>query len=326
MTNPLTFPILHRLADGSFHSGEALAAHFKVSRSTVWNAVKHAETLGVEIFSVRGKGYRLSQPLDLLRADRILAALGPASNAVQLFVHDQLDSTNRWLMQQAANGAVHLSCAVTSHQTQGRGRRGRVWQSALGNSLTFSLLWRFESGAAALSGLSLAVGLALGQAFAEMGVVVGLKWPNDVLVEYRKLAGILIELQGDMEGPSAAVIGVGINLRLPERMLAQIDQAAIDLQSLKAAPVEASMVLGIVLKHMLQVIGRFEREGFAALVPDWQAMHVYHQQPVRLLMPDATERHGVVAGVAEDGSLLVTTEAGEQRFTSGEISLRKAVA
>jgi BirA family transcriptional regulator, biotin operon repressor / biotin---[acetyl-CoA-carboxylase] ligase len=326
MTNPLTFPILHRLADGGFHSGEALAAHFKVSRSTVWNAVKHAETLGVEIFSVRGKGYRLSQPLNLMRADRILAALGPTATLVSLFVHDQLDSTNRWLMQQAATGAAHLSCAVTSHQTHGRGRRGRVWQSALGDSLTFSLLWRFDSGAAALSGLSLAVGLALGLAFEEMGVAVDLKWPNDVLVDYRKLAGILIELQGDMEGPSAAVIGVGINLRLPERMQAQIDQAATDLQSLTAEPLDANRVLGIVLKHMLQVISRFEREGFAALASEWQAMHVYHQQAVRLLMPDATERHGVVAGVAEDGSLRVMTEAGEQRFTSGEISVRKAVA
>jgi BirA family biotin operon repressor/biotin-[acetyl-CoA-carboxylase] ligase len=326
MTNPLTFPILHRLADGSFHSGEALAAHFKVSRSTVWHAVKHAETLGVEIFSVRGKGYRLSQPLNLLRADNILAAMGPGAIPVQLLVHDQLDSTNRWLMQQAASGAAHLSCAVTSHQTHGRGRRGRVWQSALGNSLTFSLLWRFDTGAAALSGLSLAVGLALGQAFAEMGVTVALKWPNDVLVEYRKLAGILIELQGDMEGPSAAVIGVGINLRLPERMRAQIDQAAIDLQSLQAEPVDANVVLGIVLKHMLLVITRFEQQGFAALAAEWQAMHVYHHQPVRLLMPDATERHGVVAGIAEDGSLLVTTEAGEQRFTSGEISLRQGAA
>jgi BirA family biotin operon repressor/biotin-[acetyl-CoA-carboxylase] ligase len=216
--NTLTFPILRLLADGRFHSGEAIARHFRVSRTTVWNALQEAEALGVQIFSVRGRGYRLPEPVAWLERDAVLDAIGEQRAWYKLELHDHLESTNSYLMQQAALGAPHASCVAASLQTRGRGRRGRVWQSGLGASLTFSLLWRFQSGAAALSGLSLAVGVAMVRSFRAFGIAEAqLKWPNDLVVErqgqFRKLAGILIELQGDMEGPSAAVIGIGVNLR-----------------------------------------------------------------------------------------------------------------
>lgn len=320
--NALTFPILRLLADGKFHSGEDIARHFNVSRTSVWNALQHAEQLGVEIFSVQGRGYKLPQPVALLDEQSILSTLGDQAALVQIEVHDHLASTNSYLMQNI-HVARHATCVVANLQTGGRGRRGRSWHAGLGASLTFSLLWRFQCGASALSGLSLAVGVALMRSLHEFGISDSqLKWPNDVLINREKLAGILIELQGDMEGPSTAVIGMGINLNLPDNLKQQIEQPVTDLASVFNGTINPNHLLGILLKHLSNVLFAFEQGGFAALRDEWTQHHAYHEQDVRMLMPDGREIHGVVQGITEDGSLLVTTAEGVQRFISGEISLR----
>jgi BirA family transcriptional regulator, biotin operon repressor / biotin---[acetyl-CoA-carboxylase] ligase len=329
--NTLTFPILRLLADGKFHSGEAIAQHFKVSRTTVWSALQEAEALGVEIFSVRGRGYRLPEPISLVERDAVLDAVGEQRAWFRLEVHDHLESTNSYLMKQAAQGAPHATCVTALLQSKGRGRRGRAWQAGLGASLTFSLLWRFQCGAAALSGLSLAVGVALIRTFHSLGISqTQLKWPNDLVVQQqgqmRKLAGILIELQGDMEGPSAAVIGIGINLRLPEQVKKHIDQPAIDLAALSNQWQQPSELLGLLLKHLGQALSTFEQQGFTALSEEWTKHHAYQNQAVRMLLPDGRETQGTARGVAEDGILLVETAGGIQRFSSGEISLRGVTA
>ncbi len=315
----LTFPILQVLADGNFHSGEALAQQFKVTRATIWNAVKHAETLGIEVFSVRGRGYKLPQAIELLDKNEVLKSIGEQRAWFKLEVLDEVASTNTYLMQQ--KGAAHATCVVAHVQTHGKGRRGRTWISQLGASLTFSLLWRFQCGAAALSGLSLAVGVALIRALMSLGVNnAQLKWPNDVLVDGKKLAGILIELQGDLEGPSAAVIGVGFNLNLPKNVLESIDQPAIDLTTIKQ--INQSELLGVLLKHLADVLSSFEAHGFIGLRNEWLRYHAYENKPVRMLLPDGRDVQGMVKGVADDGILLVETALGLQRFSAGEISLR----
>lgn len=323
--NTLTFPILRLLADGKFHSGEAIASHFGVTRATVWNALRDAESLGVEIFSVRGKGYSLPEPLRLLDAERIAARLGEQKHDFHLEIHERIDSTNSHLMRQAGAGALHRTCAVAQVQTAGRGRRGRAWQGGMGNSLAFSLLWRFECGAGGLSGLSLAVGVALIRALHELGAHgAALKWPNDVLQEQQKLAGILIELQGDMDGPSAAVIGVGINLKLPEAMRRLIDQPATDLTTMLGREIDPNEVLGALLCHLDSVLEGFEQSGFEGLRDEWMAHHAFHGRAVRMLMPDGRVVEGVVAGIASDGALLVEVAGEIQRFMAGEISMRGA--
>ncbi|PPC93066.1 MAG: biotin--[acetyl-CoA-carboxylase] ligase [Methylotenera sp.] len=320
--NILSFPILRLLTDGKFHSGEDIAAHFKTSRATVWNAIQNAEALGVEVFSVRGRGYKLPQPITLLDETTILNAIGEQRSWFKLEVHDHLESTNSYLMKKASAGEAHATCVAANLQTKGRGRRGRQWQAGLGASLTFSLLWRFQCGASALSGLSLAVGVALIRTLHEFGIKQAqLKWPNDVLIGGEKLAGILIELQGDMEGPSAAVIGIGINLNLPSKIKQQIDQPATDLNRVAAA-INPNALLGVLLKHLAEVLNNFEQAGFAQVRDEWLKYHAYHQKPVRMLHPDGRETSGTAIDVAEDGILLVKTSLGEQRFSSGEISLR----
>jgi len=321
--NTLTFPILKLLADGKFHSGEAIAQHFNVSRATIWNALKDAETLGIEVFSVRGRGYKLPQAVTLLDESAVFNAMGEIQSFLKLEIHDHLESTNSYLMQKLSNGQTHASCVAANLQTKGRGRRGRHWQASLGASLTFSLLWRFQCGASALSGLSLAVGVALMRTLHGFGITQArLKWPNDVLVNREKLAGILIELQGDMDGPSNAVIGVGINLNLPNSIKQQIDQPTTDLASVTTQAIDPNELLGTLLTHLANVLRDFEQNGFDDLRNEWTQHHTYHQQQVRMLMPDGREVIGVVQGIAEDGVLLVETDNGLQRFTSGEISLR----
>lgn len=321
--NALTFPILRLLTDGKFHSGEDIATHFNTSRATVWNAIQDAEALGVQVFSVRGRGYKLPHAITLLDEQSILNAIGEQRAWFKLEVHDHLDSTNSYLMKKASAGEAHATCVVANLQTKGRGRRGRSWMAGLGGSLTFSLLWRFQCGASALSGLSLAVGVALIRALHEAGVTQAqLKWPNDVLISGEKLAGILIELQGDMEGPSAAVIGVGINLKLPNNIKQQIDQPAIDIDSASTVTINANELLGSLLKHLADVLRNFEQKGFAHVRDEWLKHHAYQQKPVRMLHPDGRETTGIAIDVAEDGILLVRTPLGEQRFSSGEISLR----
>ena len=206
--SPLTFRTLRLLADGEFHSGEALARTLRVSRTTVWKALQGLEEWGVTLFKVHGRGYRLVTPVDWLDVQQINRHLGAHQEELQVHVVDTVDSTNSLLLAEAQAGAPSGLAVAAELQTRGRGRRGRGWHTGLGDALTFSLLWRFRQGVGALHGLSLAVSVALVRALRALGATEAMvKWPNDVLWRQHKLAGVLIEVQGGAAGPSAAVIG-----------------------------------------------------------------------------------------------------------------------
>lgn len=324
--SPLTIPILRTLSDGAFHSGEALAEKFGVSRATIWNALQGLDQLGVRLFKIRGRGYQLADPIEWLETHLIADYLGPSAKHIDMQILDVAESTNSLLMQRVAQGG-NAQCIVAEMQTQGRGRRGRVWHGALGGSLTFSLLWRFNFGVSQLSGLSLAVGVALVRALNELGYSgVHLKWPNDLVHGYRKLGGVLIEIQGDAMGPSTAVIGVGLNLHLPEQVKNKIDQAMVDLNTIMQPAASRNALMGSALRHLAEMLVLFESEGFEALRAEWELVHAYHAKPVVIRMPDGAEIHGVVRSVASDGAIILDTASGERRFGSGEISMRPAPA
>lgn len=321
---PQTLALLRLLADGEFHSGEVLAKQLGVSRASVNNALQGVSQYGLNLYSVRGRGYRLVESPQWLDAAR----LGAALRTPALFHLDILDSgisSNTLLLQRAAQGAPCGSVLAVEWQSAGRGRLGRTWHSGLGNALTFSLLWRFESGLAALSGLSLAVGVALMRVLRKLGVAgAGLKWPNDVVSERGKLAGILIEAQGDMLGPSAVVIGVGLNLRLPPAVAQRIDQPVSSLAQELAELPERNRLLALLLQELADMLGGFLPQGFASLRAEWESYHVYQGRQVRMLLPDGTQVGGVVHGVTGDGALRIETVRGMQVFNAGEISLREA--
>ena len=323
--NALTFHALRMLADGEFRSGEAMARVLGVSRASVWNALNALDDAGIEIFKVRGRGYRLAEPLALLEAATIDNALGHAARRFSIKVLDRVDSTNTLLMARAAAGAASGTVIAAEWQTDGRGRRGRVWHALPGAALTFSLLWRFEQGAGFLAGLSLAAGVALMRALTRHGVRdAGLKWPNDVLWRGRKLAGILIEMQGDMLGPSAAVIGIGMNCRMPAALLERIDQPAVDIATAAGAAPDRNRLLATLLGELDRVFTAFAREGFAPFRDEWQRCDVYRGKPVKIALPDGGVVNGTAEGVADNGALLVATGSGQLRFHSGDVSLRIA--
>jgi BirA family biotin operon repressor/biotin-[acetyl-CoA-carboxylase] ligase len=289
------------------------------------NALQDVENYGLTLYSVRGRGYRLARPLQWLDEDLIRAGLGNVRDELKIEILEHAASSNALLLQRATQGAASGNVLAVEWQTAGRGRLGRTWHSGLGDALTFSLLWRFESGLAALSGLSLAVGVAMMRALHELGVPgVGLKWPNDVLLNEGKLAGILLEAQGDMLGPSAVVIGIGLNLAVPEVLRERIGQAVSDLASLDRPVPERNVVLAVSLKHLVEVLHEFAEHGFTPLRAEWESHHVFQQRPVKMSLPDGSQVVGTVQGVTNDGVLRLATERGEQLFNAGEVSLRSA--
>lgn len=318
----LTFLALRRLADGRFHSGEDVARELGRSRATLSEALKRVPDLGVEIFSVRGKGYRLAEPIEFLDAAAIGRRLRDCG--IRLEVVDEIESTSTRLLEMAAGGAPSGTCLAAEWQSAGRGRRGRSWVSSLGGSLTFSLLWRFERGAGHLAGLSLAVGVAVARALAARGVErVQVKWPNDVVADFRKLAGILVETSGEMQGPSVAVIGVGVNYRLAARTLDQIDQPVTDVAHCASPVPSRSDLLAELLVQLAAVLAEFEVHGFAAVRDAWRAMHAYQGRRVRVIPPRDAPFDAEVADVAADGALVVALADGRTAsLSSAEISLR----
>ncbi len=322
---PLAFQLLRELSHERFVSGTRLAEKFGVSRSAVSDALHDASEAGVDIFSLTRRGYRLAGPIELLGFECIRKALGTVANRLDVDLVENVASTNSELMQRAAMGAPSGTCLVAEIQTAGRGRRGRVWQSAFGASLTFSLLWRFERGAAQLGGLSLVVGLSVLRALHELGIGaddVALKWPNDIVAGPRKLAGILIETQGDVLGPTAVVIGIGINVNLPGQLKAAIDQPVTDLRSLAGKVISRNQLLAEVLRELVVMLDQFQAKGFPPFRKEWTAFHALHGKPVRVLSGDGGVIDAVVRDVADDGSLIVTRDGRDVILASGEVSLR----
>ncbi len=326
---PLTFSILRLLSDNEFHSGETIAQGLGISRASVSNALRRLQEAGVTVHKVHGRGYRLLDAVQWLQPDLILKHLGEdASGNFSLEVVDIIGSTSSLLLQRiplvlnSSNAPIHVVAAEL--QTNGRGRRGRQWHSGLGDGLTFSLLWQFQQGASFLSGLSLAVGVAIIRALESSGIKgASLKWPNDVMFNFCKLAGILIELQGDMFGPTVAVIGVGVNLKLPKSVQARIDQGATDVYAINGELPDRNKLLAALLINLGSTLKEFERHGLAPFMEEWAKYHIFENKPVTLRLPDGSSEEGMVDGVAEDGSLLLRTATGGKRYSSGEVTLRR---
>ncbi|QDX82967.1 biotin--[acetyl-CoA-carboxylase] ligase [Denitratisoma sp. DHT3] len=250
------------------------------------------------------------------------AALGTAACRLDIDAVAECDSTNTRLLERAQAGAPSGTVLVADKQTAGRGRRGRQWVSAPGDSLTFSLLWRFPPASPAPAALSLAVGLALARGLEALDVrEVGLKWPNDLLLRGRKLAGVLVELQaGEVR---SAVIGIGLNLRLPADLPPEVAAAALG-QALPLGPQAPSRetVLAALLAALVTTLDEYADGGFAALREAWLARHAWQGLPVRISGGEVAE--GRCLGVDEDGALLLASATGPRRILAGDVSLRPA--
>ena len=317
--------LLLALSDGHARSGSELAARTGVTRAAVWKQIEALRALGVPIDARAGSGYRLRAPIDLLDAAAIDAALPVPlrERFAAIDVHWQIDSTNSALLRRAATTSHELEACLAESQTQGRGRRGREWHMPLGGGLALSLRRRFDASMGTLAGLSLAVGVSLVEVLVDAGVRgAGLKWPNDVVVDGRKLAGILVELSGDALGPCHAVIGIGINVRLDAAATRAIGQPAVELATLVGAGLPSRNVLSAqVLARLVDALDEFAVHGFAAFAERFTACDVLRGRMLRIL--DARgARDGVALGVDAFGRLRVRGDDGEFAVDSGEVSVR----
>ena len=313
--------ILGALASGEAVSGQALAARFGVTRAAVWKQVAALRALGLPIAARTGAGYQLPWPTQLLDAVRIAAELGGA-DAAPVQVHWALDSTQDELTRQLP-GAADLTVVMAEHQRLGRGRRGRGWLSPPGLGIHLSCLKHFATSPAALSGLSVAVGVCVVRALGDVGVTdLQLKWPNDVLAAGAKLAGTLIEVSGEYEGPCVARVGVGLNVRLPPALRAELTQPAADLAELcGGVPPDRNRLAARLIAQLRVGLLRFEQDGLAAFADDFARLDALADQPLTVHGAQGAQQ-GVGRGLDARGALRVATDAGIIAVHSGEVSVR----
>ncbi len=316
--------LLLRLGRGPA-SGAELAQELGITRSAVWKRIERLRSAGVDVQARPGEGYVLAVPVALLDARAIAADLSPAARAelAGLDVLFETDSTNAVALREPAP-ARGSHAWLAERQTAGRGRRGRPWASPLAAHVYLSLSRRFDGGLAALQGLSLAVGVASADALHALGHrAVGLKWPNDLLADGRKLGGILVEIGGEAGGPIRVVVGLGLNVAMPAGAARDIDQPWCDLASLSPAPVSRHAVCVALLDALLPLLARFERDGLAPFMDGWARHDVLAGRRVQLRVGERVVE-GVALGIAGDGALRLRVGNGEQHHHAGEASLRAA--
>ncbi|MCE2572303.1 bifunctional biotin--[acetyl-CoA-carboxylase] ligase/biotin operon repressor BirA [Motilimonas eburnea] len=311
--------LIQLLADGQFYSGEWLGEQLSVSRTTISNYIKQAQQLGLDIHTVKGKGYKLADAIELLDVDVIKRESG--QEAVEVFT--EIDSTNQYLMDRLDQLSSGATC-LAECQSAGRGRRGRKWVSPFGSHLYLSMYWQLESGVEAAMGLSLAAGIAAVNALTALGVTgVKLKWPNDIYVNDKKLAGILVEMSAQAAGPCQLVVGLGLNIKMPSQMAAEIDQPWADLSQICGVEISRNTLAAHIIMALEQTLTLYEQAGLAPFLPRWQELDAFINRPVNLIMGPKT-LSGIARGVDQQGALLVEQHGIVKAFIGGEISLRLA--
>ena len=316
--------LLRLLADGGWHSGVDLARQLGLSRAAVSKQAQSLARWGVDVVTARANGYRLRPALDLLDLPRLRQALSgsaAAHDALELF--DTLPSTNAHLMARIVSGGGAGVC-LAEHQSAGRGRRGRAWHSPFGRNLYLSVAQAYEAGPAALAGLSLAIGAALAQLLTALGIAgVRLKWPNDLLCDGRKLGGILIELQGDTQGPCWAVAGIGLNVNMDAKDGASIDQPWTSLARLADRTWDRTALAAQVVSTVRQVMAEFPGNGLAPWLDAYEQFDLLVGCPVHVDW--AGERiSGVARGIDASGALLVDCDGERRALWGGEVTVRAA--
>lgn len=318
--------LLKLLSEGRFCSGSFLADELGISRASVWKQIRGLTEFGIAIDAVSGRGYRLVRPLELLDEAAIRSRLtADVNKQIGAFhIHDRIDSTNRFLSsawsEQESNGVICLA----ESQTAGKGRRGKSWISPFGHNVYLSLAWRYADGLGALSGLSLAIGVAVIRALTDLGVLdIRLKWPNDIVWHGKKLGGILIELCGDAYGPCIVIIGLGLNCAISMDEGRAIEQAWVDLDTIThhAKPGRNRLIVTLI-NEILPIVSEFDRTGLGPFLGEWRAADSMQGKQV-VLHSGKREIAGKVLGISDEGLIQLYTDGGELRsYASGEVSFR----
>lgn len=307
--------IIEQLSSGGFKSGESLGRSLGMSRAAVSKQIKSMSDLGLDVFSVPGRGYMLAKPIELLD----LTWLSKQCVA-PIHLYPIIDSTNKYLLARVSELESGETC-LAEFQSAGKGRRGRDWVSPFGSNLYLSMYWRLEAGIAAAMGLSLVVGIAIADALTEYGVNnVKLKWPNDIYVDDRKLAGILVELSGQAGDAADLVIGLGLNLNMSDSVQG-ISQPWIALKSAVDGEIERNKLTAAIIQKLHTELLQYESFGMNGMVERWNKYDNYMDKPIKLIMGERVIE-GVAKGIESSGAIQIETNKGIESFIGGEISLR----
>lgn len=310
--------IISQLADGEFHSGEHLGESLGMSRAAINKHIQTIREWGVDVFTVPGKGYSLPAAINLLDVERILGLLEDK----RVTVLPVVDSTNQYLLDRLAELTSGDAC-IAEYQQAGRGRRGRQWVSPFGANLYLSMFWRLEQGPAAAMGLSLVIGIVMAEVLQRLGAEqVRVKWPNDLYLNDRKLAGILVELTGKTGDAAQLVLGAGINMAMRETNASQIDQRWINLQE-AGITIDRNELAAKLLNELRSSLRQFEIDGLAPFISRWRQLDNFNDRPVKLLIGEQ-QIFGIARGIDQQGALLLEQEGVIKPFIGGEISLRSA--
>jgi BirA family biotin operon repressor/biotin-[acetyl-CoA-carboxylase] ligase len=318
--------ILNALNEGGFVSGQTLGEQLGISRAAVSKHIKNWQEMGLDIFKVTGKGYSLNNHVGLLNQVTIqqsYKALSTGSANVE--VHPIIDSTNSELMRRIQAKTVLKSgtVIVAEMQQAGRGRRGRVWQSPFGANLYYSYFWRLDDSLHAAMGISIAVGLAVYDTIKALyGIDAELKWPNDIYLNKQKLAGVLVELDGQPQGPCQLVIGIGINLQMPESFSQQIDQAWTDL-SQHTQQLDKNHLVASLTYHLEQRLVQYRQTGLQAMYKQWNLLNAFAGECVELNSGHRSWR-GMCEGIDSQGGIRIRQDGEVKSYYGGEVSLKKA--
>ncbi|SIO24706.1 bifunctional biotin--[acetyl-CoA-carboxylase] ligase/biotin operon repressor BirA [Salinivibrio sp. ES.052] len=310
--------LIGRLSDGEFHSGEMLGESLGMSRAAVSKHIKVLQSWGLDIYRVQGKGYCLSQPIELLDE----AWLCQQTSAPSLSVIPVIDSTNQHLMDRVGTLDVGSVC-LAEYQQQGRGRRGRTWQSPFGSNLYLSMYWRLDAGPAAAMGLSLVVGVAMTRALHELGARdVRVKWPNDLYYQDKKLAGILVEMTGQTGDAAHLVIGMGLNIGMGAHLNSCIDQPWAKLADACSPMPSRNTLAATLIRCLKEALIDYEQQGLGSIMADWPRLDNFIDRPVKLLMGER-QVQGIERGIDQHGALLLEVDGNITPYLGGEISLRR---
>ncbi|MEE4246244.1 MAG: biotin--[acetyl-CoA-carboxylase] ligase [Kangiellaceae bacterium] len=311
--------LLKVLSDGQFHSGQAMAAKMGVSRAAIWKVIKELRALGLDIFSVTGKGYKLAETIDLIDPEQLARQLlGVIKTSDNLFLFTSLASTNKFLLSLPQTNDVRV--CISEFQSEGRGRLGRVWHSPFAKNIYCSIRLVIPRAIEQISGLSLVVGYSVAEILTQFGVQnLKLKWPNDIRLNSAKVGGVLIELGQNTETSVDVVIGIGLNWDMPNS-----DQLKNRWTNLKphllGNPTREALISALVAR-VVDDVEVFTEHGFSVFNAGWSSYDEFYQQPVTLQSASKTEQ-GIARGVDDRGALLLEQDGQVNDFSIGELSLK----
>ncbi len=317
-------PLVHILSNGALHSGEDIATSLNVSRAAVWKKIQQLEQMGLEVNGIKGVGYQLVSPLELLSSKEVLSCVENTEH-LRLEICSNINSTNSYLIDKTFSDDIHGLALLAEHQEAGKGRRGRHWLGVPFTNIYLSIGWHYDMGTTALEGLSLAVGVELVERLQKLlpqseRSKLQLKWPNDVLYDGKKLAGILIEVVGDIAGGCMVVVGLGLNVNVSADIAVAIDQPWVDMKSI-CDGVSRNVLAALSINAILAALRHFENSDFSTYQKRWQHLGAYQGKQVTMIVGERLVE-GMLDGISSTGALILQTSEGESLFHGGEVSLR----